>query len=171
VYGSVGIAGSQLQAREGELQIEVGRHGRRLEDLGEVLDRFGAHLRRRTPGWQRSAVAPRGEDEAEHPMRLDVVGVDGQRLACGVHCFGRLVLPREEAGQFGVELGGFGVELEGALQCLLRRIRVALRLEPARQQEFEIRLSRGIGRRSSLLRRRLETSRQHQRDDHDDTHS
>ena len=55
------------------------------------------------------------------------------------------------------------------LQRLLRAVVVALRLETAGQEKFEIGLGRRVGRRS-LLRRRLDTSRQHQRDDHDDTH-
>ena len=48
-HGAIGMAGAQLQSSERELQVEIGRRERRLENLRQVLDGRLAHLRHGLP--------------------------------------------------------------------------------------------------------------------------
>ncbi len=99
-------------------------------------------------------VAERRLHEPEDPVRFAVGGIDRERGLSFAQRFGRLVLPRVQPGELGVDLGGFRDERERLLVGRDRLVHLAVGFEPAALHEQEVRLPDRRGRRERRLRRR-----------------
>ena len=122
----------------------------------------------RRPRPIRVLVAERRLHESEDPVRFAVGRIDRERGLAFAQRFRRLVLPRVQPGQLGVDLGGLRNERERLLIGRDRLVHFAVGFEPAALHEQEVRLPDRRGR----LRGRLPGGRrlqgQTQRNDEDD---
>ena len=131
----------------------------------EVRDGFGQERAR--PCRIRRLMAERRLHEPEDPVRFAIGGIDRERGLSFAQRFGRLVLPRVQPGELGVDLGGFRNERERLLVGRDRLVHFAVGFEPAALHEQKVRLPDRRGWLSGRLPGGRRLQGQTQRDNED----